>query len=84
MSQAPAFHSSHYRAQGMKPVYHWGLVVWLTPAQYQTCQEIAPGYLVDATVQQISEQDAWYEQSVLERKGELERWKRVFARFKSE
>ncbi len=71
--RAPAFRSEHYRAQGMKPVYWHGLVIWLTTGQYDAITRSGDVTLVDATEEQIAKQDEWYEQA-LEEAREDARW----------
>jgi hypothetical protein len=77
MSHAPLAPSSHYKARGMRPVYAWGLVLWLTPLQYQQILEVDPSFIQDATDEQIDRQDEWYEQAREERRLEAEEWTRI-------
>lgn len=59
---SPAFPSSHYRSQGMRPVYVWSMVLWVTPERYSWIrQQYGSDEIIDATEEQIASQDAWYE-----------------------
>lgn len=77
---APIAPSSHYRSRGMRPIYQWGLVLWLTPDQYAWVRSIDADRYPDATEEQIASQDAWYEQTQLEMAEEQARMKRMFAK----
>jgi uncharacterized protein YfaQ (DUF2300 family) len=80
--RAPLAPSSVYRAQGMRPVYWQGLVLWLTPHEYSKVSALAdPGATIDATDAQIEAQDRWYEQAKIDREQETAEWRRFLSRF---
>lgn len=84
--RAPAFPSSHYRAQGMLPVYWYGLVLWMPKSQYTAVKrsEMWGVQACDATEEQIASQDRWYESAEIEREREANEWARIVRLFASQ
>lgn len=79
MSRAPARPSSYYRALGWRPVYAYGLVLWLSPPQYEWVVQLdADHQYPDATDEQIARQDEWYEQAQAEADQEIAEFLRWF------
>lgn len=77
--RVPAFPSEHYRSLGCRPVYAYGLVLWLSLTQYTSFRK-ASGHekYPDATDEQVASQDQWRESALAEEDREWAELNRIF------
>jgi hypothetical protein len=80
----PGAPSSHYRKLGWKPVYCWGMVLWLRPEQYVVIRSSDMSSVAqDATDEQIQLQDEWYEYEQEQAEIERKRWAEMIGMFRA-